>query len=116
MAYRPIAKPKTIAEAWGVVVLGFLALALAFTVQGSLSLAMPVRQSEFGWSRGFISGIAATALLVMAVVAPFAGELVDRRGSRPLLVFGLAAIGLGVGLVAAARPGATSIVVFVLSS
>ncbi|SEF07136.1 Sugar phosphate permease [Rhizobiales bacterium GAS188] len=100
--------PKNSAGAWGVVALGFMTLALAFTVRGSLSLAMPVWQSEFGWSRGFISGIAAVALLVMAVVAPFAGGLVDRRGSRPLLIFGLAAIGLGVVLVAAAKPGMAS--------
>jgi MFS family permease len=106
MTHGSIAKTRP--AAWSVVVLGFLTLALAFTVRSSLSLAMPVWQAEFGWSRGFISGIAAAALLVMAVVAPFAGRLVDRRGSRPLLMFGLAAIGLGVGLVAVARPGATS--------
>jgi MFS family permease len=99
---------KTGAGVWSVVVLGFLTLALAYTVRSSLSLAMPVWQTEFGWSRGFISGIAAVALLVMAVVAPFAGGLVDRRGSRPLLMFGLATIGLGLGLVAVARPGTTS--------
>ena len=93
--------------AWGVVALGFLTLALAFTVRGSLSLAMPAWQSEFGWSRSFISGIAASALVVIALIAPFAGTLVDRRGSRPLLVSGLAAIGIGVTLVAVARPGVT---------
>ena len=102
------ARPKIGAGTWGVVALGFMTLALAFTVRSSLSLAMPVWQAEFGWTRGFISGIAAVALLVMAVVAPFAGGLVDRRGSRPLLLFGLAAIGIGVGLVALARPETTS--------
>lgn len=94
------------ADGWGVVALGFMTLALAFTVRGSLSLAMPVWQAEFGWTRGFISGIAAVALLVMATVAPFAGGLVDRRGSRALLMGGLAAVGTGVVLVAAARPDA----------
>ncbi len=108
MTNQTTTDPKSSAGAWGIVALGFMTLALAFTVRGSLSLAMPVWQSEFCWSRGFISGIAAVALLVMAVVAPFAGGLVDRRGSRPLLIFGLAAIGLGVVLVAAARPGMAS--------
>jgi MFS family permease len=108
MSNQMATRPKIGAGTWGVVALGFMTLALAFTVRSSLSLAMPVWQAEFGWTRGFISGIAAVALLVMAVVAPFAGGLVDRRGSRPLLLFGLAAIGIGVGLVALARPETTS--------
>ena len=108
MTNRIATRAKIGAGTWGVVALGFMTLALAFTVRSSLSLAMPVWQSEFGWTRGFISGIAAVVLLVMAVVAPFAGGLVDRRGSRPLLLFGLAAIGIGVGLVALARPETTS--------
>jgi MFS family permease len=108
MTRKHPAAPNGNPGSWSVVALGFLTLALAFTVRGSLSLAMPVWQSEFGWSRTFISGIAATALLVMAMVAPFAGSLVDRRGSRPLLMLGLGAIALGTGLVAIARPPATS--------
>jgi len=91
-----------------VVILGFLTLAFAFSVRGSLSLVLPAWQAEFGWSRSAISGIAAIALLVMAAVAPFAGHLVDRHGSRPLLVGGLAAIGLGVVMIIRAQPGASS--------
>lgn len=93
---------------WGVVGLGFITLALAFTIRGSLSLAMPVWEQDFGWSRRYISGIAATALIVMAVVAPFAGGLVDRFGSRQLLTFGMGTIGAGMLMVALAQPGLTS--------
>jgi MFS family permease len=93
---------------WSIVALGFLTLAMSFTVRSSISLAMPVWQGEFGWSRTFISGIAAAAMLVMAVVAPFAGRQVDRRGARHLLAIGLVAIGAGVVLVAIAQPGATA--------
>lgn len=96
------------ASRWLVVLLGFLTLAFAFTVRGSLSLAMPAWQAEFGWSRSAISGVAAVALLVMATVAPFAGHLVDRHGSRVLLAGGLSAIGLGVGMVILAQPGASA--------
>src|SRR5258708_31390681 len=84
MTNQTTTDPKSSAGAWGIVVLGFMTLALAFTVRGSLSLAMPVWQSEFGWSRGFISGIAAVALLVMAVVAPLArGVCRAAAGVRP---------------------------------
>ncbi|WP_458098361.1 alpha/beta fold hydrolase [Roseomonas sp. WA12] len=64
-----------------VIALGILTLALAFTVRGTLSLTMPAWQTEVGWSRGFISGTAACALLVMALPAPFAGGIAWR--SRP---------------------------------
>jgi len=91
-----------------VVLLGFLTLAFAFSVRGSLSLVLPAWQAEFGWSRSAISAIAATALLIMAGVAPFAGHLVDRHGVRPLLVGGLAAIGIGVCMVIRAQPNTSA--------
>src|SRR3546814_14965005 len=91
-------------KGWSVVALGFVTLAFAFTVRGSLSLAMPLWQAEFGWSRSAISSIAAAALLVMAAVAPFAGYIADRRGPRALLGAGLIAIGLGLTFVVFAPP------------
>ncbi|MBW9051040.1 MFS transporter [Rhizobium mesosinicum] len=93
---------------WTVVILGFVTLAFSFTVRGSLSLAMPNWQAEFDWSRSSISGIAATAMLVMAAVAPFAGNIADRKGPKGLLTFGLAAIGFGMILVILAGPGSRS--------
>lgn len=89
------------ARGWFVVGLGFLALALTFSARATLSLVMPVWAQELGWSRSFVSGAAATALLVMAVVAPFAGRMIDRRGVRATLVLGLALVGIGNLLVAA---------------
>jgi MFS family permease len=79
---------------------GFLALAFAFSARAALGLVMPVWEAEFGWSRGFVSSAGAMALIVMAMVAPFAGRLVDRKGARLTLALGLAAISLGCTLVA----------------
>src|SRR5260221_7430653 len=105
MTNQTTTDPKSSAGAWGIVVLGFMTLALAFTVRGSLSLAMPVWQSEFCWSRGFISGIAAVALLVMAVRTAFAGGVDDVCGLTPRPFFWMAAIGLAVRQGAPANTG-----------
>lgn len=80
---------------WFVVGFGFLALAFAFSARATLGLVMPVWESELDWSRTFVSGTGAAALIVMACVAPFAGRLVDRHGPRLALALGLATVGLG---------------------
>ena len=81
--------------------LSFLALALAFSARATLGLVMPVLEQEMGWTRSFTSGTAAIALLVMAVIAPFGGRLVDKQGARAILLIGLAALAAGCFLVAA---------------
>ncbi len=79
---------------------GFLALAFAFSARAALGLVMPVWEVELGWSRGFVSGAGAMALIVMAAVAPFAGRLADKKGPRLTLALGLAAISFGCALIA----------------
>ena len=85
---------------WGIVAFGFLALAISASARATLSLLMPVWQREFGWTSSYISGVGAIALVVVAVVAPFAGRLVDRAGPRFTLNLGMGLLGIGCGLVA----------------
>lgn len=97
---------------WLVVGLCFLALAVAFSARATLGLVMPVWTQELGWSRSFISGAAATALLVMASIAPVAGRSVDRRGVRVTLTVGLALLGGGCLVVSASSNAFVFLVAF----
>jgi MFS-type transporter involved in bile tolerance (Atg22 family) len=63
-----------------IVALGFFALALVFSTRASLGLAMPIWESQFGWTRDFVSNVGAIALIVMAIIVPLLGSLLDCRG------------------------------------
>ncbi|MGQ0611197.1 MAG: MFS transporter [Paracoccaceae bacterium] len=97
---------------WALVGFGFLALALAFSARAALGLIMPVWQTELGWSSSFLSGAGAGALVVMAIVAPFAGRLVDRMGPRFTLNLGLGILGIGCAIVATMSSKALFIIGF----
>lgn len=87
-------------QAWLIVAVCFLALGVSFSARSILGLTMPLWESELGWSRSFISTGGALALVVMAMVAPVTGNLVDRLGPRPVLTIGLSVIAVGMGLLA----------------
>ncbi|WP_312808487.1 MFS transporter [Agrobacterium cavarae] len=103
---------STSMQQWAVVAFSFLALALAFSARATLGLVMPIWSQELGWSRSFVSGSAAAALLVMAAVAPFAGRLVDRHGVRSTLTLGLALVGTGCLIVSATSNAAVFVLAF----
>ena len=75
-----------------VIALGFLALALAYSARAVLGLAVPIWEEQLGWSRNYVSNVAAIALLVMAIVAPISGIILDRKGLRFTLLIGLVAV------------------------
>jgi MFS family permease len=75
-----------------VIALGFLALALAYSARAVLGLAMPIWEDQMDWSRSYVSNVAAIALLVMAIVAPISGIILDRKGLRFTLLVGLVAV------------------------
>jgi MFS family permease len=86
--------------AWMIVLVSFVTLSVSFSTRAVLGLAMPEIEKELGWTRTLVSDGQAWALIVMAMMAPIAGNLVDRFGARLLLGFGLAAIGIGMFITA----------------
>ena len=86
---------------WLIVGLSFVALALAYSARAAFGLAMPLWEEEFGWTRSFTSGTAATALVMTAILAPLAGRLVDKMGARLVILIGLGALAAGCLLLAA---------------
>jgi MFS family permease len=88
---------------WSIVLVCFLVLSVAFAARAVLGLSMPYLERDLGWSRSFISSGGALALVVMAAVAPIAGNMINRYGPRFLLCTGLGAVALGMGLASAMR-------------
>lgn len=83
-----------------VITLGFLALAVVCTARAAVGLMMPVWETELAWSRSLTSGAIAVALIMMALLAPLGGRLVDRQGSRNVLAVGLLILAAGCLLLA----------------
>lgn len=81
------------------VAVSFVALSVAMSTRASLGLVMPVWSGEFGWTRGFISSGGAMGLILMAMIAPVAGNMVDRYGPRLLLSGGLLSVGVGMTII-----------------
>ena len=52
-------------------------------------------ETEFGWSRGALSGAAALSLLLYGAVGPFLGRFADRVGPRGIISACVVLVGLG---------------------
>ena len=95
---------------WAIVIVGFVALSLAFSGRSMLSLAMVEWTREFGWTKAGISGIMTVTLVIMAGLAPLVGFAIDRSGPRLILTSGL----LLVGASAAVLAGMHSMLAFII--
>ena len=85
---------------WVVVAVAFAALALSFAFRAVIGIAMPSWEASLGWTRDVISGYGALALVLMAFLFPLVGMIVDRLGARGVLVVGLIAMTIAMGLIA----------------
>ena len=84
---------------WLLVAIGFVTMAVGVNARTAFSLLFPPILDEFGWDRGVTAGIFSFGFLVSALVTPFVGRLVDRRG--PALVVELGVVAMAAGLLLA---------------
>ena len=88
---------KQVYYGWWIVLASFM---VAFYVAGTIFYGFTVfiepLANEFGWSYTQISLAASLRGLEMGLLAPFVGILVDRLGSRKLLLSGVIVLGIGI--------------------
>lgn len=87
--------PARLHPAW--VVLGALTLALLASsgLRSVFGVYIKPMETEFGWTRGALSGAAAVSLLLYGAAGPFLGRLADRWGPRRVITASVALIGVG---------------------
>ena len=81
---------------WLVVAICFAALMAVYSTRSSIGLMMTFWEVEPGWPRDLASNAGALALFLMAIVSPFAGNLIDRFGPRTVCAGGLLCVAVGI--------------------
>ena len=82
---------------WIVVGLGFISLAFMFGARSSVSMVLPLWQSQLGWTGTQVATGASVVFAMMAIGSPIAGNFMDRYGGRLVIAVGLAAAAIGIG-------------------
>jgi MFS family permease len=88
---------------WVLVGVAFVTMAVGVNARTAFSLLYPPILAEFGWDRGLTAGIFSFGFLVSALITPFVGRLIDRRGPRIVVEAGIATMGAGLLLATLAR-------------
>jgi sugar phosphate permease len=84
-----VTAPKRFYYGWLVVAAASgIEFANAATAIGILTVFVNPMTQEFGWSRTEVAGATSLGAILGAALAPFSGRLVDRMGSRLVLVVG----------------------------
>ncbi len=81
---------------WTIVALCFCALGLTFAARSSVGVLMPIWEVDLGWSRGLSSTGSSLVLVMMALISPLAGDIIDRVGPRHVFAGGLVFLGSAI--------------------
>ncbi len=83
---------------WLIIGVCFFALAITYSGRAILGVTMAPLEASQGWSREFNSSVGAMSLIVMAIVAPIGGHILDRLGPRVVLGGGLFLVAAGMAV------------------
>ncbi|HWP15264.1 MAG TPA: MFS transporter [Xanthobacteraceae bacterium] len=88
---------------WIIVGIVFVTMAIGVNARTSFSLLFPPILEEFGWDRAIVAGIFSFGFFASALVSPFSGRMVDRRGPRLVIEIGVVVLVAGLCLATLAR-------------
>ncbi len=88
---------------WVVVAVAFVTMGVGVNARTAFSLLFPPILDEFGWDRGLTAGAFSFGFLASAIVSPFVGHLMDRRGPRVVIEIGVAVMTAGLLLATLVR-------------
>ena len=93
---RPLFPTGDIFYGWWIVgVAAFLLTLMSLTVFQGLGTILVALERQFGWSRTALSGAFSLARVEGAILGPVEGFLVDRIGTRKMVLIGYILMGLG---------------------
>src|ERR1700733_12771766 len=88
---------------WIIIAVTFVTMAIGVNARTAFSLLFPPILDEFGWDRGVTAGAFSFGFLVSAVITPWVGRLMDRRGPVAVIETGVVAMAAGLLLAGFAR-------------
>jgi MFS family permease len=88
---------------WVIVAVGFVTMAIGVSARTAFSLLFPPILDEYGWERGVTAGVFSFGFFVSAMLSPFVGRLMDRRGPRVVIEMGVIVMAAGLMLAPFAR-------------
>jgi len=91
-------KDQLIFYGWLIVATGLLVEALGYGARYSFSIIFPSLLEDFQWPRDITAAMLSVHLLIYGLVAPVAGDLVDRVGPRKTMAFGITLLALGLAV------------------
>jgi MFS family permease len=91
-------KHRSIFYGWIIVAVGIVSYALGYGARYSFSVIFPSLLEEFQWPRDMTAAMLSVHILVYGLVAPVAGNLVDRIGPRKIMASGTILLSLGLAL------------------